>query len=215
MVNVGVRWVISATLKHTLMIRLIKNTSFLRRVCIYGFRWFISVFCFVLVGLFTLAHAENELLSEVPILETSQFELLHTSGGVLKLSIKANEMRQYKNGNLVLAGGIEITMLEDKADQEERPTYVQADSLSYNKEQKMCTIEGNVLISKPGDQLKLVTEQLLYDMEEEVAFTEAPVTIEHKKNLLKGNGLRATKDFKEYKIKDPNGTLCMEEKSGT
>lgn len=143
----------------------------------------------------------------VPLLETTQFELLATDSGRLYATIKADEMRQYENGNVALAGGIEIVLLGNKVDKEEGPTQIQADTLSYNKEQGLCMIAGNVLVSKPQQSLSMHTEQLWYDTKQEIIFTELPIVITDKGHVLRGNGLRATRDLTKYMVTAPNGTV--------
>lgn len=149
----------------------------------------------------------------VPLIETTQFELLGTDDGNLHLTIKASEMCQYENGNATLAGGMEIVLWGNKADKEEGPTYIRADTLSYNKEQGLCMIEGNVLVSKPQKQLSIHTEQLWYDIKQEIIFTELPIVITDKENVLKGSGLRATRDLTKYTVTGPNGTVEVKQEA--
>ncbi|ROT46950.1 LPS export ABC transporter periplasmic protein LptC [Candidatus Cardinium hertigii] len=175
--------------------------------------WIIVILYFISASWVVSVHAIKEGLDEVPVLETTQFEILSTDNGVLKYAIKANEMRQYQNGNAALAGNIEITVLENTTDQDESQgiTYIRANTLSYNKEQKICIIEGDVVITKPDEAFTLTTEQLSYDTEKEIIFTEASIVIKHKKILLQGKGLHTTKDFKKYKIHNPHGTANIDQ----
>ena len=170
---------------------------------------FIGLFYFVIVGCFTAVYAENRnnLSQEVPLLETTQFELLGTNHGRLHLNIKAYEMRQYANGNITFTGGIEIIMFEPKLDKDPNSTRIEANSLSYDKEQGLCVLTGSVLLSKPDKGLKINTEQLCYDITQEVIFTESPVVIVHKEHLLRGSLLRASKDLTKYTISGPSGRV--------
>ncbi|WP_339044679.1 LPS export ABC transporter periplasmic protein LptC [Cardinium endosymbiont of Tipula unca] len=169
----------------------------------------ILCYCFSTVGIYTSAHAQNQPYDETPILETTQFELLSTEKGALTLTVKALKMCQYKNGNTVLKGNIEIIIIERTTDQDqaEGPTSIQANKLSYDKMKKSFILEGNILITNPQKKIKITTEQLSYSMEEELIFTDSPIKIVHKKDILQGIGLRATKDLKKYTIGGPNGML--------
>ncbi|MCT4696838.1 MAG: LPS export ABC transporter periplasmic protein LptC [Candidatus Cardinium sp.] len=163
----------------------------------------------LLIAPFVPAYAALE--EAVPLLETTQFQLLGTEYGRLSLTIKADEMRQYENGNITLSGGIEIVLFNHKMDKEEGPIHIHAGTLSYNKEKELCIIEGNVFVSKPQQQFSITTAQLWYDMKEEILFTELPIVIADKENVLKGSGLRATRDLTKYTITAPNGTVDIKQ----
>lgn len=164
------------------------------------------------MGWYTPVCAENNALDESPLLETIQFELLGTDcSGKLHLTIKAYEMRQYQNGNVTLAGDIEIIILGNNVDQQEGPTHIQANRLSYDKEQGLCMLAGNILVSAPQKQLTIRTEQLWYDIKQEIIFTDLPIVIAHKEHVLKGGGLRATRDLTQYTVTAPNGTVDIKQ----
>ncbi|MBX9889679.1 MAG: LPS export ABC transporter periplasmic protein LptC [Amoebophilaceae bacterium] len=150
---------------------------------------------------------------EVAVIETTQLELLATDLGILKYNLKAATMCQYKNGNLTLHGGVEITLLDEAtADhKEEEATYIQADKLSYIKTSALYILEGNVRINKPTENLKITTEKLSYHTEENIVYTDLAIEIEQNNNILKGVGLHTTKDFKKYSIGSPNGILDTKE----
>ncbi|WP_432466246.1 LPS export ABC transporter periplasmic protein LptC [Candidatus Cardinium hertigii] len=170
--------------------------------------------CLALIGLCVPAYAENDVLDDVPLLETIHFELLGTdSNGRLQVTIKAHEMCQSQNGNVTLTDDVKIVVLSNTVDQEEGPIYIQANKLFYNKEQNLCIITGNILVSLPEKQLTIQTEQLSYDMKQEIIFTDLPIVIAHKSHELKGVGLRATRDLTQYTITTPNGTVEINQAS--
>lgn len=115
-------------------------------------------------------------------------------------------MCQYENGKVRLAGGVAIVLFGNK---EEWHTHIQADILSYNKEQGLCMLAGSVLISKLQQQLSIRAEQLWYDIKQEIQFTELPIVMEDKENVLKGSGLRAKRDLSKYTVTAPNGTVTV------
>ncbi|WP_342264993.1 LPS export ABC transporter periplasmic protein LptC [Cardinium endosymbiont of Philonthus spinipes] len=165
----------------------------------------IGLFCFMVIGWYTPLYADDQ--DEVPLLETTQFELLGTERGRLDITIQAGEMRQYKNGNVTLAGSVTIVLLGNTFDKEAGPIKIQADKLSYNKAQNLCMLAGNVLICKPEHSLTIQTEQLWYDTKQEIIFTELPIVITDKEHVLKGSGFRATRDLTKYTVAAPNGTV--------
>lgn len=183
-----------------------------KRFFAYRSNYLIARLCLILIGLCAPAYAENDVLNEVPLLETIQFELLGTDcNGRLQVTIKAHEMCQSQNGNVTLTDDIKIAILSNKVDQEKAPIYIQANKLLYNKEQSLCIITGNILISVPEKQLTIRTEQLSYDMKQEIIFTDLPIVIAHKSHELKGIGLRATRDLTQYTITMPNGTAEIDQ----
>ncbi|WP_243018249.1 MULTISPECIES: LPS export ABC transporter periplasmic protein LptC [Candidatus Cardinium] len=190
---------------------MIKKNIFLNFIC--SFNGLLFLFLFAIISWSAPVYAENDLPEEVPLLETTQFELLGTNSGKLRISIRAYEMRQYESGNITLTGGIEIIILSSKSDKGEGPIHIQANRLSYNKEKNLCVIAGNVLLTKPQQQFKINTEHLCYDMNQEVIFTEAPVVIADKEHVLKGSLLRATKDLTRYTVTGPSGTVDIKKET--
>jgi len=167
-----------------------------------------------------LSHKDDmipaDLLQQVNdpvILENLQFKLLATDRGTSKYKVKADKMYQYESGNVELIGGIEIVMWEPLPNQqaEKEAIYIQANKLTYVKAVELYLIEGDVLIRRPHDGLKVVTQKLSYNVKEDMVFTESPIKIEQKDNLLEGIGLYATKDFRQYSIGHPNGILDITE----
>ncbi|CDG50047.1 Lipopolysaccharide export system protein LptC-like [Cardinium endosymbiont cBtQ1 of Bemisia tabaci] len=178
----------------------------------YRSNYLIVQLCLALIGLCGPAYAENDAPDEVPLLETTRFELLGTDcNGRLQVTIKAYEMCQSQNGNVTLTDDIKIVILSNKVDQEKAPIYIQANKLLYNKEQSLCIITGNILVSVPEKQLTIRTEQLSYDMKQEIIFTDLPIIIAHKSYELKGIGLRATRDLTQYTVTMPNGIVEIDQ----
>jgi len=178
----------------------------------YRYNYLIVPLSLILIGLGLPVYAENDLLDEAPLLETIQFELLGTDcNGRLQVTVKAYEMCQSQNGNVTLTDDIKIVILNNAVDQEESSIYIQANKLLYKKEQSLCIITGNVLISVPEKQLTIRTEQLSYDMKQEIIFTDLPIAITHQSHSLKGIGLRATRNLTQYTITTPNGTVEIDQ----
>ncbi len=177
---------------------------------------FVGLLYFFIIGWFVPVYAEKDIEEATPLLQTTQFELLATKSGRLHVTIKASEMRQYENGNVALSGGVEIILFanrEGQPDEKEAPTYIRANTLSYNKAEELCMIEGNVLVRKPDKELTIKTEGFWYDINQEKIFTELPIVIQDKKNVLKGDGLCATSDFTKYTVTRPNGTLDIQQEA--
>ncbi|CAH2559791.1 Putative Lipopolysaccharide export system protein LptC [Cardinium endosymbiont of Oedothorax gibbosus] len=185
-----------------------KNCSF---KLTYRGNGLVGLLYFFIMGCCTPIYADFQ--EGVPLLETTRFELLATDGGRLYATIKAGEMCQYENGNVALAGGIEIVLWANTVDQEEGPTHIQADTLSYSKEKDLCMIAGNVLVSKPQQSLSMHTEQLWYDTKQEIIFTEWPIVITDKGHVLRGSGLRATKDLTKYTVTGTSGTVEIKQET--
>lgn len=142
---------------------------------------------------------------------SEEWEGSYTKNGLLEGSVRADEMRLYKDGNIILLGSIELMLLEeDDGLQEQRAFYVRSDKAFYHKEQNLWVMEGNVQLEQPCESLKVITAQLSYDRANEIIFTEEPIEIMHRGNHLKGSGIRATRYFKDYTIYNPIGMAAVE-----
>ena len=67
------------------------------------------------------------------------------------------------------------------------------------------------MLRKPEQQLTIRTEQLSYDIKQEVIATALSIVIADKEHILKGNGLRATKDLTKYTITAPSGEVDIKQ----
>ena len=178
---------------------------------ICSWKRFIGLCAFIIMAWWVPLYADLQGKPPVPVLETIGCKLMGTDGGRLHVTVQADKMCQYENGNVTLAGGIAIVLFENENDKKGGPIHIQADTLSYNKEEGLCILAGNVLLRKPEQQLTIRTEQLSYDIKQEVIATALSIVIADKEHILKGNGLRATKDLTKYTITAPSGEVDIKQ----
>ena len=66
-----------------------------------------------------------------------------------------------------------------------------------------------VVINVEGDTL--YTEHLIWDGEKEIIFTDDPVEIRTKDDIIFGDGLEANQSFTKYTIKNPRGESNLDD----
>lgn len=87
-----------------------------------------------------------------------------------------------------------------------------ADSSRYYEAQGDFIVwDSVVIVSKKGE--KLNTDELIWNESVQKFFTEKPVVITTKTEILYGNGMEANRDFTWYRIINPKGSVQVD-KSG-
>ena len=79
----------------------------------------------------------------------------------------------------------------------------------FNNNTLMDARDNVVVINVEGDTL--YTEHLIWDGEKEIIFTDDPVEIRTKDDIIFGDGLEANQSFTKYTIKNPRGESNLDD----
>jgi LPS export ABC transporter protein LptC len=88
-----------------------------------------------------------------------------------------------------------------------RNSTLRANQATYNKTKNLYTATGNVVIVDSVKSQTMNTEELHWDPTKQLIFTDKFVTIQTKKEILKGQGLEAKQDFSNWRILQPKGVI--------
>jgi len=82
----------------------------------------------------------------------------------------------------------------------------------YDATEKTYRVEGNVILRNFEKDEQLNTEELFWKPGpgDEAIYTDKFVTVKTQNEIIYGEGLRASQDFRKYKILKPKGTLNIE-----
>ena len=89
-------------------------------------------------------------------------------------------------------------------------TQIKCNNARHNPKKKLWELNNNVeAINAKGEILN--TEQLFWDMNNKLIYSEKHVKITTKKNISNGIGFESKEDMSDYKIKKYTGTFEIEE----
>ena len=89
-------------------------------------------------------------------------------------------------------------------------TILTADYGVNHDQKKIMLVRGNVRMVNPNDEI-LETEELTWDERKKSIYTEEPLTITTKDEMIHGVGMYADEDFANYRIKQINGIVNVNE----
>jgi LPS export ABC transporter protein LptC len=136
---------------------------------------------------------------EGPSLESTNVIITMTDAARLKLVIKGKKQLTFKNGDLSFPETIRIDFFDTEGD---TTSVLTAQTGSYDAKTKLYKATGDVFVRNLKEKQTLNTEELFWDPEKEIIFTERFFTIVTEDQLIKGEGLDAPQDFSSYVIKN-------------
>jgi LPS export ABC transporter protein LptC len=143
-----------------------------------------------------------------PILTFENFETNRTEEAILKAKLKARIQWTYEDGDQHYPEGINIIFFEDNGDTTATLTGNEA---TYNKEEDLYRVWGNVRIDNREKKQKLNTEELFWEPDKKEIYTDKFVVIETDGEVIQGEGMEAADDFSTYRIMKPTGSFFIEE----
>jgi len=161
-------------------------------------------YLFIIFSVFACG-ADQQKLAQMeeydgPSLESTNVEITMTDAARLKLVIKGNKQLTFKNGDLSFPETIRIDFFDTAGD---TTSVLTAMTGSYDAKTKLYRATGDVFVRNLKEKQTLRTEELFWDPEKEMIFTERFFTIVTEDQLIKGEGLEAPQDFSSYIIKNP------------
>lgn len=150
----------------------------------------------------------KEEVYEGPIMDMDSISTLMTDSGKLVLKLTAPRQVDFENGDREWPEGLYVEYFAGNA--VPSSTFRSDYAIKY-AESNLYKGEGNVIVKNLENGDELNTEELFWDPEKEIFYTEKFVTILSDGEIHTGEGLTANQDFTSYKILKPSGSLILEE----
>ena len=157
--------------------------------------------------------AAKEVDNSLPLIESTQLEVLYSRDGKVVCKITTPKLLKYKNGDQVYPEGIYVEQYDDDK------TIVgelRANTVYHYVDSKKWDLKGDVEIKRfqDGKCIQLNTEEAYWNLEDEKIYTDKFVRIETNTELLLGYGLQAKQDMSFYSIQMPQGFVEEDELEG-
>lgn len=168
------------------------------------------VFLFIyLLGCKKATHTAQDFKPyDGPVATFEKVRMYFSDSAIVKVKMQANVQDEYSNGDRLFPKGIILDFYDNDGTINSTLT---ADKAKYEKKTGIYTVMGNVVITGVKEYKKLNTEELYWNPATKKVYTDKFVRIETQTEILTGNGLDATQDFKNYKIRNPAGVFSVNE----
>lgn len=136
-------------------------------------------------------------------------EMLYSDSGNVKFKLTAGRLERKSGENPITEffDGVKIIFFDDsmKSESEMQAQY----AIHYEKEEKMIAKNNVVVVNMKGEMLN--TEELTWEQQKHLIYTDVFVKITTADETLFGDGLESNEDFTKYKIKKIKGTINRKE----
>jgi len=155
--------------------------------------------------------AGPKLVYHGPMMETTNVRTLLSDSAKLKFQLTAPLEQQFENGDVLYPKGMVVTFYSADG----LKTVVNTLTARYGKVDKaknLYTMRGDVRVVNVPEQQKMNTEELFYDKNKQVIYTDTAmfVKVTTPTEYLTGYGLTANQNFSRYRITKPEGVFALD-----
>ncbi|MBS9523536.1 LPS export ABC transporter periplasmic protein LptC [Litoribacter ruber] len=130
--------------------------------------------------------------------------LYHSDSAIVRTKLMGDKQMEFANGDYEFPEGIEIHFFEKDG---EMSSTIQADKGFYDRQSNLYRGEGDVRVNNLQKNQKLNSEELFWDPDKKIIYTEKFVTVQEEGRIINGTGLEADEGFNEYQFKKVTGIL--------
>jgi LPS export ABC transporter protein LptC len=146
-----------------------------------------------------------------PLIEAANVTMLMSDSAKLQIKLTAPLQQKFENGDDLYPKGLKVTFYSKSG------AIVNTLSGKYGKFDKaknLYLVRNDVRVSNEEKRQKMNTEELYYDKQKALIYSEKFVRVETPTEILTGTGLTANQDFSLYKITNPEGIFTVEAPEG-
>lgn len=133
-----------------------------------------------------------------PVKTVTSLHLVESDSALLRTEIKAPKQLEFLNGNLEFPEGVHIQFYAQDGSLQ---STIEANKGYFDKTANRYRGEGNVQVHNIPENQSLRAEELFWDPNKKIIYTETFVTIKDKETLFNGTGLTADENFTNYTLK--------------
>ena len=153
---------------------------------------------------------DDMTLYEGPILELTDIVTYYSDSAVVRLKLQAPKQLEFENNDSEFPDGLHLEFYDK--DGNVSSTLEANYAYKYNKEEKWRALR-NVIVRNLENDEELHTEELFWEPEKEIVYTNKFVRIETEDQILMGEGMEASQDFSWWRILDARGTISLDEEN--
>jgi LPS export ABC transporter protein LptC len=171
----------------------------------------------IVLVLLALTGCEKEKVSGLrtpytgPLMETTNVLTLISDSAKLKFQLTAPLEQQFENGDIIYPKGMVVTFYSSDG----KKNVVNTLKAKYGKSDKaknLYIMRGKVEVINVPQQQRLDTEELFYDKNKQLIYTDSAMAVKvtTPAEYLTGNGLSAPQNFSRYHLYHPTGIFAID-----
>jgi LPS export ABC transporter protein LptC len=172
----------------------------------------------LLAGL--LAGCENDIErinmitdeTEAPTIQGTNIQVIYSDSAKVKVQILAPTYKQYPTAerpHMEFENGLEVYFYDDSAKIESE---IRADYTIYYMEERLWHATGNVVAQKFDNGDALYTDELFWDENEELIYSDSYTRVISEDNTLYGkNGFRSNQNLTNWQLIGSSGTINIQD----
>ncbi len=145
----------------------------------------------------------------IPIETAQNLRIVYSSNAKIQMIMEAPEMQKFEGEKpyMELPAGFVMTFFDSLMNETSRISAKYA--IQYEADQ-LIDARNDVVVENVETREKLNTEQLIWDRQNEIIFTEKFVKITTPEEVLYGDGFESDDRFTSWIIHNPRGTFYVE-----
>ena len=171
-------------------------------------------FIFILIVFASCENSEEKISNfieseNLAVEQLTNSEIIYTENGHLKVKVISQSMERFsdKEERIELSGGVNFDFY--KLDITNTKSVLTCEKATINNTTNIMVAKNNVVL-KGSDDKELKSEQLIWDKNKNLVYTESEITIQTEDEIISGVGFKSTPDFTEYEIKKAKGVFSLE-----
>jgi LPS export ABC transporter protein LptC len=153
------------------------------------------------------AEVKKKVVYNGPLLEATNVTMLVSDSAKLQIKLTAPVSQQFESGDQVYPKGMKVTFYSKSGS---IVNTLQGKYGRYDKAKDLYLVRNDVRVSNEEKKQKMNSEELYYDKQKAIIYTEKFVRVETPTEILTGTGLTANQNFSRYKILKPAGIFTVE-----
>lgn len=174
----------------------------------------------LLMLLWLLAGCENDIErinmftdeTEAPTIQGTNIRVIYSDSARVKVQVQAPAYKQYPNAErpyMEFEDGLEVYFYDDSARIESE---IRADYTIYYMEERLWHATGNVVAQKFDNGDALYTDELFWNENEELIYSESYTRVISEDNTLYGkNGFRSHQNLSNWQLIGSSGTINVQD----
>ena len=179
-----------------------------------------KTFGLLLLLLCILAGCENDIErinmftdeTEAPTIQGTNIRVIYSDSARVKVQVQAPAYKQYPNAErpyMEFEDGLEVYFYDDSARIESE---IRADYTIYYMEERLWHATGNVVAQKFDNGDALYTDELFWDENEELIYSDSYTRVISEDNTLYGkNGFRSHQNLSNWQLIGSSGTINVQD----
>ncbi len=140
---------------------------------------------------------EEQFIYLGPVMTVDDLNVTFTDSGRVKVKMSTAKQLKMQNEDEIYPKAVYVNFINDDAVEY---SSLRGDSGKYIKKENHYLIQGNVFFYNREQQQSLSTNELIWDPNKKIVYTNKKVQVNSPSDQIVGNGMEATEDFSEYKF---------------